>query len=171
MMDYWIEKDVNGFKVLSGDRSLFALTNNMRDAVLIQQAMMLLEGIAGEFPGIVNGEDDVSGGNLVDFFNNNMGVSLRSYLAGEGGERRKEGYLSKELELARAWLQARNDLEDRITANLKIRAEAGDDAGRRMYHSENSLEERDAYRAFRDYRQQLAASSPRPEVTEDKVKL
>lgn len=97
-MDYWVEKDKGDYIIYAGDRLMVAQSACKRDAVMLVQAMTLLEGIAYEFPGIVNGQDDVGGANLVDFFNDNMGATLRSYLAGRG-DYKNDGDIVGEVEI------------------------------------------------------------------------
>ncbi len=59
--------------------------------------------------------------------------------------------MTTELELARAWLKARNDLEGARTRNMARYIAAGNDSGRREYEREDPLPEQAAYLAFRDY--------------------
>lgn len=112
MLDYWVERapmpaveGLLGFQnylVYSGDRHRFAETGSRRDAALIRQAFSLLEGMIDRFPGLADGETDVNGGDLVDFFNEGFQQTktLHAYLSGDGGYQDDEELYDPELEEA-----------------------------------------------------------------------
>lgn len=86
MMDYWTEAADGRFVVYAGDRLPVCTSNSLRDAALIRQSLSFLESITDQFPGLLNGEDDVSGADLVEWLSNGLteNQTLAVYLAGEG---------------------------------------------------------------------------------------
>lgn len=86
MMGYWVEAVEGRYDIYAGDRLRVCSSVSLRDAALIRQSLSLLESMADRFPGIINGEDDVNGGDFVDFFNTALEKfkTLKAYLAGEG---------------------------------------------------------------------------------------
>lgn len=87
-MDYWIESSgETSYTVYGGDRCVVAQCTNMRDAALLVQAIRLLENISDKFPGLLNGEEEVTGSDLVADLTYEFlkAKTLTAYLKGQGG--------------------------------------------------------------------------------------